>query len=469
MKNRTKYLAKNTALFAMNSIGTKLVNFLLVPIYTAALSTGQYGTVDLVVTLGSILIPVITINIGEAVMRFSLDEGADSNKIMSVGILFSFVSVVAGVLVLLIFKDIDIFSSYAVAISTYFVTNGIYQIFSCYLRGREKLFHFAICNILVTLLIALFDIVFLVLLKLGINGLFYASSFSYIIGIFYASYVGKISMVFKHFNIDNKLLHSMAKYSIVLVPNSLMWWVMNSSDRVMVTAMIGAAANGIYAISYKLPSIISTVSTVFNQAWSYSAIREQDSKDEDEYNNKMFRLLFVISLLTASCLIIIMKPFLKIYVASEYYSAWEYTPYLIIGSFFLTLGTFLATAYTVHKDSKGFLVSGLLGGFTNIILNWLLIPIFKVHGAAFATCISYIVIFIYRYFNTKKYQNISAITPFYCICELLLIGMGCEMFLPTRISYTLMGITLFIEIILCKGELMNIFSKTKHYIISRFH
>ena len=82
----------------------------------------------------------------------------------------------------------------------------------------------------------------------------------------------------------------------------------------------------------------------------------------------------------------VMKPFLSIYVEKSYYVAWKYTPYLMIGFMFMTLGTFLSTSYTVNKDSWGFLISGTLGAIMNLILNWFLIPIFGVSGAAFATC-----------------------------------------------------------------------------------
>ena len=143
----------------------------------------------------------------------------------------------------------------------------------------------------------------------------------------------------------------MIRYSIVLIPNSFMWWIMNSSDRVMVSSMVGIAANGIYAVSYKLPTLVSTLTTIFNQAWSYSAIREEGTEDENEYNNKIFRTLIGIVMLIGIGLITFMKPFLSIYVAKEYYVAWKYTPFLTVGCVYLTLATFMATSYTVHKDS----------------------------------------------------------------------------------------------------------------------
>ena len=87
---RAQFLAKNTALFALNSIGTRIISFLLVPLYTVVFTTSDYGAIDLVSTIATILVPFITINIGESVMRFALDKDANRSHIMSIGIFFMF-------------------------------------------------------------------------------------------------------------------------------------------------------------------------------------------------------------------------------------------------------------------------------------------------------------------------------------------------------------------------------------------
>lgn len=116
-----------------------------------------------------------------------------------------------------------------------------------------------------------------------------------------------------------------------------MWWIMNSSDRIMVSSMVSIAANGIYAVSYKLPTLVSTLTSIFNQAWSYSAIKEEGAQDEEEYNNRIFKFLIGIVLLIGIGLMTFVKPFLKVYVSPDFYSAWKYTPFLIIGCVYLTL------------------------------------------------------------------------------------------------------------------------------------
>lgn len=406
-KNRSKYLLKNTAIFALGSIGTKMIAFFLVPLYTNLLSNSEYGIIDLVTTISTVLAPVLILNINEAIMRFSLDENANTTEIMSIGITLLGMSLFWGLLLIPIASTFSIISEYSVCLYFYTVSLSGTQVFLGYLRGTERLVQFSIGNIIHALAIACFNVIALLLLKKGVQGYFTAYIAANIVTIIYAFIAGRIWKPLRKFHLNLALAKEMAKFSIVLIPNTFMWWIMNSSDRIMVTAMVGIAANGIYAISYKVPSLVQTVTGIFNQAWSYSAIRENNSEDRDAYSNRIFSGVFAMSCTTGIGLLTIMKPFLRFYVEKTYYSAWRYTPFLIVGFVFLTLGTFLSSYYTVNKDSKGFLFSGLTGAVANVILNALLIPILGVTGAALATCLSYILVFVYRIFDTKKYIQIQ--------------------------------------------------------------
>lgn len=445
---RKKYLAKNTALFALNSIGTRLITFLLVPIYTKAFVTAEYGEVDLVTTIATILVPIITINIGEAVMRFSLDEHAQRDKIVSVGMVFAAFSVLLGTTAFAVLKFFPQITVSGWIVYLYCVLQGLYQTAACNLRGQEKLFQYAIANIISTLLAAILNILFLLVLKIGVNGYFLAYIISFLVSFIYCIVTGGFFKTLKRFNLDKALMKDMIKYSIVLVPNSLMWWVMNSSDHVMVTAMVGIAANGIYAVSYKLPSILSALSTVFNQAWAYSAIHEDKSDDRVAFNNNMYDKLVRFLLIVTIMLMCIMKPFMKFYVDSAYYEAWMYTPYLLTGNFFLTMATFLSTFYTVNKDSRGFLFSGTAGAVINITLNALLIPLIGVHGAALATCISYICVFLYRIIDTRKYMKVEVFRCQYIIGYSVLIVTAISMFVPGTLGQIVLVGEVFVIFVL---------------------
>ncbi len=453
---RKRYLAKNTALFAINSFATKIIVFILVPIYTNVLSTSEYGVVDLVTTLGTIIVPIMMININEAVQRFCLDEDSDENAIMSVGISTLVFSFVIGLLIIPISRMVESIAPYSLLFYIYCVTQGVCVVFSAYLRGKEKLNHFAIDNIIITLTGALFNILFLVVLRTGIEGYFWAFILSYVIGAVYAAAAGRVHEVFFRFRFDKGLAISMLKYSVVLVPNTLMWWIMNASDRIMVISMIGLGASGIYAVSYKIPSAISSLSTIINQAWSYSAIKEDKSSDREAFNKKMYDTLFGAQVILTALLIAVIRDFMKIYVAVAYYDAWKYTVPLLVGYFFMSLGTFFSVQYTVNKDSKGFLYSGTTGAIANICLNFILIPVIGTMGAAIATMISYISVFAFRAKDTQKYLPIRVFDQRKIILVVIMVFMGFSTYINNEIRYLCLGTGLTVIIFILRKTIIDL-------------
>ncbi len=453
-QQRNKYLLKNTVIFSIGNFGTKIISFFLVPLYTNILTTREYGTVDLIYTIGMVLVPLLTLNIGESIMRFALDKDADCDKIMSTGITILIFGAIIGLLILPIANLFENVSDYSIYIYLYTLTLAFSQIFLCYLRGKEFLLKYSIGNIIQSLTIAIFNIIFLIGMKKGIEGYLMAYILANVCTGLYGFWAGKVNLVIKKYSIDIELSKNMIKYSVVLIPNSFMWWIMNSSDRMMVSAMISVTANGVYAVAYKIPTLLSTITTIFNQAWSYSAIREDESEDKEEYNNRVYDNLVTIVIVVATGLLMIMKPFLSVYVGKEYYAAWHYVPYLIVGFVFMTLGSFIATSYTVHKDSMGFLISGTVGAIINLILNFILIPMMGVSGAAFATCISYFGVFVYRIKDTQKYIKLRVFKRKQICGYALLILSAMTCYLDNCIGQTLLVIE-FICIILLNKEFVK--------------
>ena len=466
---RKSYLAKNTLLFALGNFGTKFISFFLVPIYTKVLTTEDYGIVDLVSTIGIVLAPLIILNISESLMRFPLDKNADNEGILSVGIHIWFFSFpLTGILILLT-SAIPIVSQYSIYIGLYTFALASSQLFLSYLRGKEKLLRYSIGNIINSLFVAVFNIFFLVVFRFGISGYLLAYVVANFITAIYAVFAGGVISDLKKYHIDKKLLKTMLKYSIVLAPNTFLWWITNSSDRIMVTAMISAAANGIYAVSYKIPTLLSTVAQIFNQAWSYSAIHENESADKTEYSNAIYNGLVGVSTIAASIMLLIIKPFLFVYVDHQYFEAWKYTPYLIIGFVFLSLGSFLATPYVVEKDSKGFLFSATFGAFVNIIFNFVLIPVIGVSGAALSTCISYIAVVVYRVIDTRKYIIIRVLNLKHLICYTALIFSSVFLYFQGILFIIIQCLMLIIIVYSFRDVLLQVWGTVKNKIHKKKH
>lgn len=428
-EKRGRYLAKNTLIFTLGNIGSKLISFLLIPLYTKCLSTGEYGTVDLITTIATVAVPMLTLDIGESIMRFGLDKNANRDENTQIGFLIFLLSTILTLALCLILNNFLSFSKYSWYIFFYMVSLAACQIYQGDLRGKELLLQYAIASILLTFLTALLNILFLLVLHFGIGGYLSAYTIADFMVAIYCLFVGKGYRTIGFQLVKKDHFREMVNYSFALVPNTFMWWITDSSDRILVTSLLGSAANGIYAISYKLPTIVSTVASVFNQAWLYSAVKVENEDDKTDYNNKTLKALTGWSVIVGLFVLMITKPFLKVMVAQSYYTSWKYTPFLIIGVVYMTLGTFMSTSYMVHKDSIGFLISAMFGAIINIVLNLTLIRPFKIYGSALATCVSYISVFLFRYFHIRKYLKYSILNMEFIFGSLLLL-------LSTMIMYT---------------------------------
>ncbi len=405
-KQRNKYLFKNTAILAIGNFSSKFISFFLVPLYTNFLTAAQYGAADLLYTICSFIVPLFTLNIVEGVLRFSLDKNGNEDKIIRIASTMLIPTMLLGLLSVPILNLFDGYGEWAWHFYFYLVTTAASQIFLVALKGQEKLKKYSFGNLLHAVLIAIFSAVFLVGLKLGPSGYFLAYIIANIFVTLYGMVNCKAFVCIKNSLFDKKLFKEMTKYSIILIPTSFMWWIMNFLDRAMISGMIGIADSGIYAVSYKLPTILSSVSTIFLQAWLFSAIKNDGEEDNVEYTNRVFNALAIVLMGVSMGILILLKQIFGIYVAPEFYTAWEYVPTLMVGHIFMTLATFMSTSYNVKKDNKGFLYSATVGALMNLILNAILIPVMGVQGAAIATALSYITVFIYRLVDTRKYIKI---------------------------------------------------------------
>lgn len=407
MANRAKYLFNNTLIFAIGNFGTKLISFFLVPIYTYTLSVADYGTADLVTTVSFVMAPMLTLNLSDAVLRFPLDKKGNDNQILTVGIVALLFAHLVGLLMIPLAKQFSNTADFATLMYLYCVTSATSSMMQAFLRGLEKLRQFAFSNILCTACTAGFNILFLVVFDWGISGYLLAYVLAFLVTTIYSAFVSGLLGRLLHLSFDKKLFMEMFKYAIVLMPSTFMWWIINSSSRVIVTAMLSAAANGILAVAYKIPSIISVIANTFTQAWSYSAIREDDSEDRDQFTSNVFDKLVLSAGLLTLALMMVIRPVTMFYVSPEYACAWQLSSWLLLGNFLLTIGNFLGAPYTVHKDSVGYLATTAVGAVLNVVLMIALIPVLGLYGSVVATLLGYLAVVVFRFFHTRKFIHIN--------------------------------------------------------------
>lgn len=409
MKNNSKkykYLLTNIIAFLCGNLGTKLIGFFMVPLYTNILKPSEYGEIDLILSIIGVISPFIACGIHEGIMRFCLDRDSNKKLVLSIGLRIFVISSIIFLFVCPIFLFVPILSDYIIFVYLYSILNEIMTIFLCYIRGKDDIKLYSFLGFLSGFIMASLNILFLVFLKWGMFGYKLSMLLSPLITTIIAIIFGRLANDITINQWNKGLAKEMMKYSLILIPNALLWWCINASDRFFVSYMCGTYVNGLYAVSYKIPTLLNTVSTIFMQSWQMSAIKEYEN-DESEFYNQIYRQIIFFMGIATLVLMCLNRSILSIYVGNEYESAWIYSPFLIISFFAGSLSTFWGSFYIAAKNMNKYLYSAVIGAIVNICLNFLLIKQIGAMGAAISTMICYMVVLVVRAKSIESTVNLK--------------------------------------------------------------
>lgn len=389
-----KYLLKNIGIMAISNFASKILSFLLVPLYTSVLTTEEFGTYDLYATLTFLLIPLLSICISDAVLRYTLDKNKRPEEVFSIALQLyarACLSVLGLILINWYTGLFNVFNQYPMYFVLYFSLCLLADIMTQFARGLEKMFNVAVAGILSTLAMLVFNILLLVVIPMGIEGYFVANCSAFGMTIVYLSVRLKIWNYVKLRKKNKELKKEMTAYSTPFIFNQIAWWTNNVSDRYIVTWLCGTAANGVYSVAYKIPSILTMFQTIFNQAWTLSAVKELDEKGEGFFSDiyTMYNCGLVV---LCSGLIVINKLIARILFAKDFYEAWQYAPFLLISVVFGSLAAVFSGILSASKDSRAIAKTTIIGASVNTILNIVLIYFWGPIGAAIATLVSYVLV-----------------------------------------------------------------------------
>lgn len=405
--DKYKKLIGNTAILGVGTFCSKILVFLLLPLYTACLSAAEYSTADIITQSANLLMPLMAVGICDAVFRFTLDRDIDRKQVLTTGLYVIFAGLIVFAAFFPLLNMIDYFEGYMWLIIVYAFAANVHSLLAQYVRACGLTAFFALQGIIATAVIIGLNILFLVVLDIGLMGYVLSvvladAAVSFII---IAVIRKEFSLSLRRFNKD--IAKRMLKFSIPLIPTTVFWWVTNVSDRYMVKGFIGDEVNGLYAAAFKIPTILILLSGIFIEAWQFSAVTERDTesrKNHEAFFGTVFDSFQGMLYISAAGLIAFSKIFAIILFDDSYYEAWQYMPVLIAATVFSSLVTFMGSVYLVDKKSVHSFVTSMIGAIVNVLLNLLLIPTpLGANGAALATFLSYFVVFIIRAINTRKF------------------------------------------------------------------
>ncbi|MBU8586941.1 oligosaccharide flippase family protein [Priestia megaterium] len=405
--NSYKKLVNNSIIFAIGNLGTKLIVFFLIPIYTTYLTKSEFGTADLLTSTLSFLLPIFTLSIFDSVLRFTMDKGYNSQEVLMNSLIVMIMGFFISFLAYPILISVLPFKSFILLFYILMFIQAINVILTQYIRAIGMVKLFAANGIVNAIALLFFNLIFLIIFHLGIKGYLYAFILSNIISSLVVIIGGKMKKDFVVKKVNVQLAKEMMKYSIPLIPNALMWWIMGLSDRYIINYFLGLSATGMYAVANKIPSILNVVNSIFFQAWQMSAIEEVNSKEKSQFFSKVFNNFAIVMLISTSVILILLKIIIKLLAADSYFNSWNYVPFLLLGIVFSSFSGFLGTNYIANKKTSGVFKTSAIGAGINIILNLLLIPLIGINGASIGTMISFLIIWLLRIKDTKKFVEIK--------------------------------------------------------------
>lgn len=402
--DKYKRLMSNTFVFAIAAFSSKVLIFLMMPFYTRVMPKGDYGLVDILVQTCNLLIPFATIGINNAIIRFGLERSTSKKGVFTVGLLTILLGFVVMVLCDPLISKVTVLQGYTGYLYLFVLASALHGLCSQFARAIGYVRFYAIDGVFSTFLTIVLNILFLAVFKWGINGYIWSTIITDFTCAVLVFLLTRLHRFISFRKVTRALYYKMLAYCMPLIPNTVCTLIISISDRYIITYMIGEAANGVYAVSNKIPTILMIVANIFAEAWQISAVTEEEGRER--FFSRVCGVYQALAFSVASVLIVTAQLSTKLLAAPEYYEAWRYIPFLVMATTFSCIATFLSSVYMVEKKSICTLLTTMLGAVVNIVLNILWIPTYGVYGAAFATLLSYFVMFVVRAVHTRKYVRI---------------------------------------------------------------
>ena len=404
-KGRIAFLLGNTLVFALGGLAIKAVSLVLMPLYTTALTAGEYGTAELLNSAIEIVLPLLSAGVVEALYRFSIDDDVPKDELFANSLLvLGGGGLCTGVLCALgsVLWNMEHAGSFFVLFCSVCLFKATTQL----ARGLGHVRRFVAYGLINALAMVVSTYLLLVRAHTGIEGYLWSYTIGYLVGGLVAFLGSAEYRLLAPFRVDRDLLRRMLVYSLPLVPNLLSWWLVSVSGRYVVLWGSGLAAAGLFTAASKMPSLINIVASVFQQAWQYSTAREIDSPDRGAFFGSVLRGYSLATLSTAGLVIALNRPISRVMLQAEFAEGWRYVPLLMLVASFGVISIFFESFYQALKNSGVLMASTALGAVVNVILGVALVPFMGPWGAGLAGAVAYMLVLVVRARDLRRRINL---------------------------------------------------------------
>ena len=421
MENKSQSLAKGMLIYAIGNFGTKILSFLIVPLYTFYISTADMGIYDLLISTVQLLCPLVTMQIADAAYSWII-RGKEEAKdcIASSMTLLGINTIIAVAVTGLVhwISPIPYFWQFLALMVSYNALSVMQKL----LRGLKNQRLFAVSGIAYTAIFLVLNVVQICLLHKGVGSLLTSAFVANVLTI------GLIVLLEKRIRVNFLkkprfgLIKAMLAFAIPLIPNQLSWWVINSSDRYIITAFLGLSATGIFAIAHKFPSILQLVLSLFTTSWQDLAVADTDKPDG--FYADVFRRLYVIAFTLLLPVIPATKLVITWFMEEIYHQAACYVAFLYLGTVFQAFSSFYGVGYLRGKDTRQASATSIYGALVNIAVHVALVKFIGLQAASLSTFLGFLVMWLIRERQNRKELNIAVCWSEFLLCALPVLALS---------------------------------------------
>ena len=421
--NPYKKLFSNTAVLGIATVISKVMVFFLMPLFTAVLTPEDYSISDTIVQCCNLIIPIACVGISNGIFRFAADHAEDKTAVLTSGVLVQLFATGTFLILSPLFHFAAPLTGYGWLVVVYVVSANYQALFAQFVRAMDHTKLFAAQGIINTALTIAFNLILLLVFKMGIQGYVLATVLANCVTTIFLFFAGKLWREIDFSKISGKLIKRMVRYSVPMIFSAIFWMITDVSDRLFVSYMVGQDVNGLYAAASRIPTILVLLVSAFNEAWQLSAIMES----EDEASClRMFsnvnRGYIAVCFMGCSGLILFCRWITSLLYDSSFYLSWQYMPLLLLATVFANFDTFLGSVYQLKKKPMWSFITAFIGAAANLPMNYFFIREWGAMGAALATILSYFIVWVLRAINVRKIMPFKIGIPAVALNTVLITG-----------------------------------------------
>ncbi|MFO7888723.1 MAG: oligosaccharide flippase family protein [bacterium] len=431
MFSNIKHTIKHTAIYSIGRVSTKIIGFILLPLYTYHLTTYEYGILALLEVTRQFMLTVFSFNLHMAMIRWCASEKDEFKRKSTVFTTFFF-SAVIGIILLFIFMPFSrnfsqLFfknSEYASYFYILFATiplGIINKNIQNLIRIKERSLYYVIITSIKLFVTLSLNIYFVAFLHLGIIGILLSELIGYLLLV-----IITIPFIIKNviFSINLSVFKGMFHYSFPLIFSSIAGMLLSMGDRYLIKYYLNYSDVGIYSVGYKIANVIQVfLLNSFQMGFLPIAYKKFDKPDAKRFYSKILTYFVFLLTLSSLALSLFSREIIVIFAQRiTYHGAYRIIPLISLSIIFLGIKYNLSLGFHYTKKTKynAYIIS--FGAVVNIITNIFFIPLWGIYGAALATIISVILIDIIFYFVSQRYYYV----PYEIgkIFKLIITGIG---------------------------------------------